>query len=121
MVRTETPQNSRTLCLALPSASIFISWDARPGARPEDAPYLAHSDAFPRANSGQGRSDLPRQTRPCALAQSRPTPTVVLLYYQNYAARLSPLEYQELLLTLEEPGRRKILAKTRRLRLGFAH
>jgi len=69
----------------------------------------------------QGRTDLPRQTRPRALAQLRPTLTVILLYYQNYVARLSPLEYQEVLLTLAEPARRKILAKTRRLRRGLAH
>jgi hypothetical protein len=68
----------------------------------------------------QGRSDLPRQTRPPALARLRPTLTVILLYYQNYVARLSPLEYQEVLLTLEESARRKILAKTRGLRRGLA-
>ncbi len=35
--------------------------------------------------------------------------------------RLAPLEYQELLLTLEEEARRKILLKTRRLRRGLTH
>ena len=68
-----------------------------------------------------GRADLPRRTRPRALAQLRPTLTVILLYYGNYVARLSPLEYQQLLLTLGESARRKILAKTRRLRRGLAH
>ncbi len=68
-----------------------------------------------------GRADLPRRTRPRALAQLRPTLTVILLYHRNYVARLSPLEYQELLLTLGESARRKILAKTRRLRRGLAH
>jgi Transposase DDE domain len=69
----------------------------------------------------QGRADLPRRTRPRALAQLRPTLTVILLYYRNYVARLSPLQYQEVLLTLKESARRKILAKTRRLRRGLAH
>jgi hypothetical protein len=36
-------------------------------------------------------------------------------------ARLAPLEYQELLLTLEEEARLKILTKTRRLRRGLTH
>ncbi len=46
---------------------------------------------------------------------------MILLYYGHYVARLSPLEYQELLLTLEESARRRILAKTRLLRRGLAH
>jgi hypothetical protein len=69
----------------------------------------------------QGRADLPRRTLPRALAQLRPTLTVILLYYRNYVARLSPLQYQEVLLTLKESARQKILAKTRRLRRGLAH
>ena len=69
----------------------------------------------------RGRADLLRRTRPRALAQLRPTLTVILLYHGNYVARLSPLQYQELLLTLKESARRKILAKTRRLRRGLAH
>jgi Transposase DDE domain len=55
------------------------------------------------------------------LDQLRPTMTVILIFYQNYVARLAPLEYQELLLTLEEEARLKILAKTRRLRRGLTH
>jgi Transposase DDE domain len=69
----------------------------------------------------QNRADLPRRTLPRALAQLRPTLTVILLYHRNYVARLSPLPYQEVLLTLKESARRKILAKTRRLRRGLAH
>jgi hypothetical protein len=68
-----------------------------------------------------GRPELHRRTRPRALAQLRPTLTVILIYYQNYVARLSPLAYQELLLTLNEEARQKILAKTRRLRRGLTH
>jgi hypothetical protein len=55
------------------------------------------------------------------LDQLRPTMTVILIFYQSYVARLAPLEYQELLLTLEEEARLKILAKTRRLRRGLVH
>jgi len=55
------------------------------------------------------------------LDQLRPTMTVILIFYQGYVARLAPLEYQELLLTLEEEARSKILAKTRRLRRGLTH
>jgi hypothetical protein len=47
--------------------------------------------------------------------------TVILIFYQGYVARLAPLEYQELLLTLKDEARPKILAKTRRLRRGLAH
>jgi len=56
-----------------------------------------------------------------ALDQLRPTMTVILIFYQSYVARLAPLEYQELLLTLKEEARLKILAKTRRLRRGLVH
>ncbi len=68
-----------------------------------------------------GRPEFHSRTRPRALAQLRPTLTVILIYYQNYVARLAPLEYQELLLTLSEEARRKILTKTRRLRRGLTH
>jgi len=68
-----------------------------------------------------GRPELQSRSQPHALAQLRPTLTVILIYYQNYVARLSPLHYQELLLTLSETARRKILSKTRRLRRGLAH
>jgi hypothetical protein len=67
------------------------------------------------------RPELNPRTSPCALAQLRPTMTVILIFYQGYVARLTPLEYQELLLTLQEPARQKILAKTRRLRRGLTH
>jgi len=36
-------------------------------------------------------------------------------------AYLSPLKHQELVLTLNEQARKKILAKTRRLRRNLAH
>ncbi|MBI4488012.1 MAG: hypothetical protein HY694_02915, partial [Deltaproteobacteria bacterium] len=51
----------------------------------------------------------------------RPTMTIIVIYYRHYVACLSPLKHQELLLTLSEQARRKILAKTRRLRRSLAH
>lgn len=67
------------------------------------------------------RSEFNRKTTARALDQLRPTMTVIVIFYQGYVARLAPLEYQELLLTLKEEARRKILAKTRRLRRGLVH
>ncbi len=67
------------------------------------------------------RSEFNPRTTARALDQLRPTMTVILIFYQAFVARLAPLEYQELLLTLEEPARQKILAKTRRLRRGLTH
>jgi len=69
----------------------------------------------------QGRADLLGQTRPRALARLRPTLQVILLCHGDHVARLSPLQYQEVLLTLKESARRKILARTRGLRRRLAH
>jgi hypothetical protein len=67
------------------------------------------------------RTEFNPKTTARALDQLRPTMTVILIFYQSYVARLAPLEYQELVLTLKEEARRKILAKTRRLRRGLVH
>jgi hypothetical protein len=67
------------------------------------------------------RTEFNPRTMARALDQLRPTMTVIVIFYQGYVARLAPLEYQELLLTLEGAARRKILAKTRRLRRGLVH
>jgi len=69
----------------------------------------------------KGRKDLTRKTPTRTLERLRPTTTVILLYYKNYVAYLSPLQHQELVLTLSETARKKILAKTRRLRRHLAH
>jgi hypothetical protein len=50
----------------------------------------------------------------------RPVFSVIVIYYQNYVAFLDPLEYQEMVLTLSEPARKRTLAKTRQLRRGLA-
>jgi hypothetical protein len=57
-----------------------------------------------------------RRTRTRALQLLVPTATVIMIYCQNRFATLTTLEYSELLLTLSEPSRLKILDKTRRLR-----
>jgi len=41
----------------------------------------------------------------------RPSTTVILIYYQNYVACLSPLKHQELVLTFNEQARKKIWPK----------
>jgi hypothetical protein len=68
-----------------------------------------------------GRKELNAKTRTRTLELLRPTLTVIILYYQNYMAFLTPLQHQELVLTLDESARKKILAKTRRLRRSLAH
>ncbi|HEY5571805.1 MAG TPA: transposase [Anaerolineales bacterium] len=67
------------------------------------------------------RKQLNAKTRTRILELLRPSTTVILIYYQNYVAYLSPLKHQELVLTLNEQARKKILAKTRRLRRNLAH
>ncbi len=68
-----------------------------------------------------GRKELNPKTRSRILELLRPTLTVIVIYYQNYLACLTPLQHQELVLTLSESARKKILAKTRRLRRSLAH
>ena len=67
-----------------------------------------------------GRKELNPRTRSRTLELLRPTLTVIVIYYQNYIACLSPLEHQELVLTLDEDARKKILTKTRKLRRNLA-
>jgi hypothetical protein len=62
------------------------------------------------------RAELNAKTRPRVREQLLPATHLIILYCQQRFAYLSPLEYQELLLTLTPAARRKILAKTRRLR-----
>ena len=67
-----------------------------------------------------GRKELNPRTRTRTLELLRPSITVIVIYYQNSVAYLSPLQHQELVLTLGEVARKKILAKTRRLRRSLA-
>ena len=67
-----------------------------------------------------GREELNHQTRPHTLDMLRPVITTLVIYHKDYVAFLSPLEHQELVLTLNEAARKKILAKTRSLRRHIA-
>jgi hypothetical protein len=67
------------------------------------------------------RRELTQATRTRALQLLRPTLTMIVIYYQSYVAFLSPLQHQELVLTLSAAARKKILAKTRRLRRSLVH
>ena len=85
-----------------------------PDASPAEYGYLSRYigvSAAPVSDPVLGRQDY-------AL---RPTITIILIYYKNYVAFLSPLQHQELVLTLEEEARKKILAKTQALRRSLAH
>lgn len=68
-----------------------------------------------------GRKELNRKTPTRTLDTLRPSATAILIYYQNYVAYLTPLEHQELVLNLNEGARKKILAKTRKLRRSLAN
>jgi hypothetical protein len=62
-----------------------------------------------------GRGELNRRTLPRLRQQLLPTHSVIILYCRNRFALLSVFQYTQLLLTLSEKARRKVLAKTRRL------
>jgi len=68
-----------------------------------------------------GRKELKPAPRSRILELLLSTLTFIVIYYQKYMAFLTPLQHQELVLTLSEPARKKILAKTRRLRRSLAH
>jgi hypothetical protein len=68
-----------------------------------------------------GRKELNTKTRTRTLELLRPAITMALIYYKSYVACLSPLEHQELALTLNEQARKKILARTRKLRRSPAN
>ena len=59
---------------------------------------------------------LSRRSRKRQLNLLLPTATVIIIYAENKFATLAPLAYTELLLTLDEAARQKILCTTRRLR-----
>ena len=62
------------------------------------------------------RGAFTASTRRRLLEQLLPQGKKVFLYYRNRVASLDILEYQEILLSLKEGARRRILGKTRRLR-----
>lgn len=62
------------------------------------------------------RSDLVGRTRQRLLDALRPNQKKIALYCDQRFGLFDPYEYQELLLTLRDGARRKVLGKTRRLR-----
>jgi hypothetical protein len=62
------------------------------------------------------RSDLNRHTQPRLRHQLMPTDSVIIVYYNNRFALLTPGEYTEILLTLSAEAGKKILEKIRRLK-----
>lgn len=62
------------------------------------------------------RSELNRRTQPQLRNQLMPTDSVIIIYYNNRFALMSPMQYTELLLTLSGEAGKKILEKVRRLR-----
>lgn len=59
---------------------------------------------------------LSRRSRPRQLDLVMTTAAVIIIYVDNRFATLTPLEYTEILLTLGDDARQKVLRKTRRLR-----
>jgi hypothetical protein len=66
------------------------------------------------------RQDLNARTRRRVEQLLQPRRTVIVLYWHNYVGYFDPLTYQELVLTLPEKARIKVLRKTRRLRRSIA-
>ena len=71
---------------------------------------------FLRTEVTDDRKELPRRSRPRQLERLLSSASVIILYCDSRFATLTPLEYTELLLTLSDAARQKILEKTRRLR-----
>ena len=63
-----------------------------------------------------GRNELIGKTRQRLLDSLLPSQNQIALYHQQRFGMFDRYEYQELLLTLREGARRKLLGKTRRLR-----
>ena len=61
------------------------------------------------------KEELTKATRERLLERLLPIGRKVFLYYKNRVATLTSLEHQEMVLTLKEGPRRRILGKTRRL------
>jgi hypothetical protein len=69
----------------------------------------------------QERQALNKKTQPRVRETLLPTAEQVVIYHGNYFALLDVYEHQELLLTLSETARGKVLARTRQLRAAMLH
>ena len=64
----------------------------------------------------QPRREMTRRSRPRVFDQLVPTVAVVIIYSQSRFAVLAPREYSELILTLSDDERPKVLARIRKLK-----
>ena len=64
----------------------------------------------------QRKPPLSRRSRPRQLDLVMTTAAVIIIYAENRFATFTPFEYTEILLTLGDDARKKVLSKTRRLR-----
>lgn len=64
----------------------------------------------------QGRKELNNKTLPHIRQQLLPSDNHIIVYFENYYGLFSPLEFTEIIASLEDKPRKKIVNKCRRLR-----
>jgi len=64
----------------------------------------------------QGRKKLNKRTPPRIRQQLLPSDNHIIVYYQNYYGLFSPLEFAEIIATLSDEPRKKVVRRCRRLR-----
>jgi len=65
---------------------------------------------------GQGRKELNHKTPPRIRQQLLPSANHIIVYFENHYALFSPLEFTEIIASLADKPRKKIVDKCRRLR-----
>ena len=64
----------------------------------------------------QGRKELNNETLPHIRQQLLPSDNHIIVYFENYYGLFAPLEFTEIIASLEDEPRKKIVDKCRRLR-----
>ncbi len=64
----------------------------------------------------QGRKKLNSKTLPRIRQQLLPSDNYIIVYFENYYGLFAPLEFTEIIASLEDKPRKKIVDKSRRLR-----
>ena len=64
----------------------------------------------------QGRKELNKETLPHIRQQLLPSDNHIIVYFENYYGLFAPLEFTEIIASLENEPRKKIVDKCRRLR-----
>ena len=64
----------------------------------------------------QGRKELNNKTQPDIRQQLLPSDNHITVYLDNYYGLFAPLEFTEIIASLEDEPRKKIVDKCRRLR-----